>query len=124
METPPIVSSQEWEAALAKEGVRNAAANLKLLHDAGVPIVHGSDGPYGFSMLGRPRDELGALAGGGLDAAACLLKDGQLIACAQEERFNRRKSSALRTPCRCGPICRRSCFRLPVPRSPRRCSNA
>jgi imidazolonepropionase-like amidohydrolase len=56
----------------AREGVRNAAANLVLLHDAGVPIAHGSDGPYGFSMLGRPRDELGALHAAGLDVTACL----------------------------------------------------
>jgi imidazolonepropionase-like amidohydrolase len=58
--------------ALAKEAVRNAAANLKLLDDAGVAIAHGSDGPYGFSVLGRPRDELGALAAAGLDPTACL----------------------------------------------------
>ncbi len=57
---------------LAREGVRNAIANLRLLHDAGVPIVHGSDGPYGFSVMGKPRDELEALHAAGLDAAECL----------------------------------------------------
>src|SRR6185312_3345373 len=58
--------------ALAAEGVRNAQANLRLLHDAGVPIVHGSDGPYGYSMIGQPRDELGVLHASGLDVEACL----------------------------------------------------
>jgi imidazolonepropionase-like amidohydrolase len=58
--------------ALAREGVRNAVANLRLLHDADVPIVHGSDGPFGYSSIGRPRDELGALHDAGLDVTTCL----------------------------------------------------
>ena len=57
---------------LAKEGVRVAASNLKLLADAGVPLAFGSDGPYGFSVVGRPRDELALLERAGLDPAACL----------------------------------------------------
>jgi hypothetical protein len=60
------------DKARAKEGPRIAAANLKLLADARVPIAHGSDGPYGFSLLGCPRDELGALHSAGLDVEACL----------------------------------------------------
>jgi imidazolonepropionase-like amidohydrolase len=52
--------------------MRNATANLRLLHDAGVPIVHGSDGPYGFSVLGRPREELQLLHAAGLDTSECL----------------------------------------------------
>lgn len=57
---------------LAREGVRNARANLTLLHDAGVPIAYGSDGPYGFSVLGRASDELRLMHGAGLDVDACL----------------------------------------------------
>lgn len=57
---------------LAREGVRNALANLALLHDAKVPITYGSDGPYGFSVLGRASDELRLMHGAGLDVEACL----------------------------------------------------
>lgn len=57
---------------LAREGVKNARANLILLHDAGVPIAYGSDGPYGFSVMGRASDELRLLADAGLDVEACL----------------------------------------------------
>jgi imidazolonepropionase-like amidohydrolase len=56
----------------AREAVRNAAANLKLLRDAGVPFAHGSDGPYGYSVVGRPLDELGTMHRAGLDAVECL----------------------------------------------------
>jgi imidazolonepropionase-like amidohydrolase len=69
--TPPGIGGG-MPKALAREAIRNAAANLKLLADAGVPIAHGSDGPYGFSLLGRPRDELGALHDAGLDVVGCL----------------------------------------------------
>jgi hypothetical protein len=60
------------EKTLAREGVRNAAANLKLLASAGVPVAHGSDGPYGFSVLGCPLDELRTLRDAALDTTACL----------------------------------------------------
>jgi len=56
----------------AREGVRNARANLMLLHDARVPIAYGSDGPYGFSVLGRAGDELGVMHAAGLDIESCL----------------------------------------------------
>jgi imidazolonepropionase-like amidohydrolase len=50
----------------ARRGVRNAVANLKLLREAGVPVAYGSDGPYGFSVVGRPVDELRCLRDAGL----------------------------------------------------------
>jgi len=56
----------------AKEGARVAMANLKLLRDAAVPFAYGSDGPYGFSVLGRPLDELSVLRDAGLDVDECL----------------------------------------------------
>jgi imidazolonepropionase-like amidohydrolase len=56
----------------ARDGVRNAVANLLLLREAGVPFAYGTDGPYGFSVVGRPSDELSTLHAAGLDAAECL----------------------------------------------------
>jgi imidazolonepropionase-like amidohydrolase len=56
----------------ALDGVRNAVANLLLLRDAGVPLAHGSDGPYGYSQLGRPLDELTTLRDAGLSSLECL----------------------------------------------------
>lgn len=56
----------------ALDGVRNAVANLILLRDAGVPLAHGSDGPYGYSQLGRPLDELVTLRDAGLSPLECL----------------------------------------------------
>jgi len=58
--------------AKAEEGVRNALSNLRLLHDAGVPLSYGSDGPFGFSVLGRVTDELSLLASAGLTTTECL----------------------------------------------------
>jgi len=57
---------------LAKRHIRVAAANLKLLRDAGVPFAFGSDGPFGYSVLGQPVDELEALHRAGLDPEECL----------------------------------------------------
>ena len=58
--------------AAARDGVRNAVANLRLLRDVGVPFAYGTDGPYGFSVVGRPSDELSTLHAAGLDATECL----------------------------------------------------
>jgi imidazolonepropionase-like amidohydrolase len=52
--------------ARAIDGVRVAAANLRLLRDAGVPIAFGSDAAYGFCVHARPVDELGAMQRAGL----------------------------------------------------------
>lgn len=60
------------DKAFAREAVRVAAANLALLADAGVPIVFGNDAAYGFSLIARPVDELGAMQRAALDARACL----------------------------------------------------
>ena len=57
--------------ARAAEAVRTAAANLHLLHDAGVPIVFGNDAAFGFSLVARPVDELGAMHRAGLSVAEC-----------------------------------------------------
>jgi hypothetical protein len=54
------------------EAIRTAAANLVLLRDAGVPITFGNDASYGFSLVARPVDELGAMQRAGMDAEACL----------------------------------------------------
>lgn len=56
----------------AEESVRNAAANLKLLIDAKVPIAFGNDANYGFSLVARPVDELSAMQRAGMDPEACL----------------------------------------------------
>lgn len=56
----------------ALEGARTAAANLRLLLDAGVPIAFGTDAAYGYSVHGRPTDELFAMHRAGMDAPACL----------------------------------------------------
>ncbi|HEY8041838.1 MAG TPA: amidohydrolase family protein [Polyangiaceae bacterium] len=58
--------------ARAREAVRNAAANLRLLREAGVPIAFGNDASYGFSLVARPVDELTAMQRAGMDAEACL----------------------------------------------------
>jgi imidazolonepropionase-like amidohydrolase len=55
-----------------KEAVRNAAANLLLLADAGVPIAFGNDAAFGYSIHARPGDELLAMHRAGLDARTCL----------------------------------------------------
>jgi imidazolonepropionase-like amidohydrolase len=54
------------------EAIRTAAANLRLLTDAGVPIVFGNDASYGFSLVARPVDELSAMQRAGMDAESCL----------------------------------------------------
>jgi len=68
---PPGIASGMAKARV-REAVRNAAANLLLLRDAGVPIAFGNDASYGFSLVARPVDELAAMQRAGLDAAACL----------------------------------------------------
>ncbi len=55
-----------------REAIRVAAANLRLLHDAGVPFAFGSDGPFGFSVIGRPVDELTIWERAGLSRLECL----------------------------------------------------
>ena len=54
------------------EAVRAAAANLRLLHDAGVPIAFGNDASYGLSLVARPVDELAAMQRAGLTPATVL----------------------------------------------------
>jgi imidazolonepropionase-like amidohydrolase len=70
----------------SRESVRVAAANLLLLHDAGVPIAFGNDASYGFSLVARPVDELLAMQRAGLDAEACLRaatsESARLLGCA------------------------------------------
>ncbi|MBK7580883.1 MAG: amidohydrolase family protein [Myxococcales bacterium] len=56
----------------ARDGVRNAIANLLLLRERGVPFAYGSDGPYGFSTVFRPFEELELLARAGLGIDECL----------------------------------------------------
>jgi imidazolonepropionase-like amidohydrolase len=68
---PPSVVSGIPKARV-RESVRNAAANLQLLRDAGVPIAFGNDASYGFSLVARPVDELTAMQRAGMDAEAVL----------------------------------------------------
>jgi hypothetical protein len=68
---PPGIAGGLGKARLA-EAVRIAAANLRLLREAGVPIVFGNDASYGFSLVARPVDELAAVQRAGMDAEACL----------------------------------------------------
>jgi imidazolonepropionase-like amidohydrolase len=68
---PPGLAGGIAKARL-HEAVRHAAANLVLLRDAGVPIAFGNDASYGFSLVARPVDELGAMQRAGMDAEACL----------------------------------------------------
>ncbi len=60
------------EKSAAQEAIRNASANLLLLCDRGVPIVFGNDSSYGFSLVARPTDELGAMQRAGMAPDACL----------------------------------------------------
>ncbi len=57
---------------MATQAMRVAAANLTLLHDAGVPVVFGNDASFGVALLARPYDELLAMQRCGLDTRACL----------------------------------------------------
>ena len=68
---PPGIAGGTSKAR-ALESVRIAAANLALLRDAGVPIAFGNDANYGFSLVARPVDELGAMMRAGMNALACL----------------------------------------------------
>jgi imidazolonepropionase-like amidohydrolase len=56
----------------ARDGVRVASANLKLLTDRGVPIAFGSDAAYGYSTLHRPFEELNAMQRSGMTPAEVL----------------------------------------------------
>ncbi len=56
----------------ALEGARTAAANLRLLLEAGVPVAFGTDAAYGYCLHGRPHEELFAMHRAGMDALACL----------------------------------------------------
>ncbi len=58
--------------AAARDGVRNAIANLLLLRERKVPFAYGSDGPYGFSTVFRPLEELTLFEGAGLGKEECL----------------------------------------------------
>ena len=62
------------EKSAAQEAIRNASANLLLLCDRGVPIVFGNDASYGFSLVARPTDELGAMQRAGMAPDACLAR--------------------------------------------------
>jgi imidazolonepropionase-like amidohydrolase len=60
------------EKSVAEDAIRNAAANLVLLRDAGVPIAFGNDSSYGFSLVARPVDELSAMQRSGMDTLSVL----------------------------------------------------
>jgi len=56
----------------AERSMRIAAANMRLLHDARVPLAFGNDASFGVALLARPFDELDAMRRAGMDVAACL----------------------------------------------------
>lgn len=56
----------------ARSAMRVASANLRLLHEARVPIVFGTDASFGVALLARPCDELYAMHEAGMDVTACL----------------------------------------------------
>lgn len=58
--------------AAARLGVTNALANLLLLREKKVPFAYGSDGPYGFSTVFRPFEELSLFSGVGFGVEECL----------------------------------------------------
>jgi imidazolonepropionase-like amidohydrolase len=68
---PPGIATGLTKAK-AKEKVRVAAANLRLLREAGVPIAFGNDAAFGFCLHGRPIDELTAMERAGLSALEVL----------------------------------------------------
>jgi len=68
---PPGIAGGLSKAA-ARDGVQNAIANLLLLRERGVPLAYGSDGPYGFSTVFRPFEELSLFEGAGLGRQECL----------------------------------------------------
>jgi hypothetical protein len=55
-----------------REAVSNTLANFVRLREAGVPMAFGTDASYGFSLLGRPVDELAAMQRAGMPPAECL----------------------------------------------------
>jgi len=54
------------------EGMAISVANLRALHDRGVPISYGSDGPFGYCVLSEPFRELQVLRRAGLAVDECL----------------------------------------------------
>lgn len=56
----------------ARQGVENAVANLLLLRERKVRFAYGSDGPYGFSTVFRPFEELSLYRAAGLGSEECL----------------------------------------------------
>jgi len=58
--------------ARGREALGDTRGNFKLLVDAGVPVVFGTDASYGFCLLGRPVDEFVAMQAAGMPAVDCL----------------------------------------------------
>ena len=58
--------------ARGREALQDTRANFKLLLEAGVPVVFGTDASYGFCLLGRPVDEFVAMQSAGMPAVDCL----------------------------------------------------
>ena len=55
-----------------REAVKNTAENFRKLLDAGVPMALGNDASYGFSLVGRPVDELKTMQRHGMSPVDCL----------------------------------------------------
>jgi imidazolonepropionase-like amidohydrolase len=68
---PPGIAGGLPKARL-QEAVDVPAANFRLLREARVPVVFGVDCNYGFSVLGRPVDELVAMRKAGMSPMECL----------------------------------------------------
>ena len=55
-----------------REAVKNTAENFRKLMYAGVPMALGNDASYGFSLVGRPVDELKTMQRHGMNQVDCL----------------------------------------------------
>lgn len=68
---PPGIAGGLPKARI-QEAIDVPAANLRLLREAGVPVVFGVDCNYGFAVLGRPVDEFCSMRRTGMDPVDCL----------------------------------------------------
>jgi len=69
---PPGIAGGLPKARL-QEAIEVPQENLRLLREAGVPVVFGVDCNYGFAVLGRPVDELLAMQRAGMSPVDCMI---------------------------------------------------
>ncbi len=69
---PPGTAAPGLSRTRAMEALATAGENFRKLLAAGVPMVMGNDSAYGFSLPGRPGDELSAMVRAGMAPEAAL----------------------------------------------------